>query len=384
MTLANILRANNIPFTVYEAAPQIRTQGGCLDLHPETGQLALKEAGLWDLFVRYSRPEADVLKIVELDGEILWDGNGADKQEVREEEKFDGRPEIDRRALMRLLYDSLDTKSIVLDKKLQELVPSPTTDNKYDLHFSDGTTETDFDLVVGGDGAWSKVRNFLSTEKPRYSGISMVAASLENVHNNPWLEDYIGEGTMFAFGSDTSIVTQRGDNGYMLTYASLRVPEDFVEKCGIDWTEADTARKAYMNRYFSHLSPDLRRVFLDTNGELTPRKLYELPVGFSWTRKPGVTLIGDAAHLMTPFAGVGVNVGLTDALILGRQVVQAVSGKKTLDDALQAYEDEMVPRAAKYAQKTLDGKKNHFSSNGSSDFAAMLRSHYGPSPRGNE
>ncbi|KAJ4992218.1 tetracycline resistance protein from transposon [Stagonosporopsis vannaccii] len=374
LTLANILRASNITFTVYEAASEIRTQGGSLDLHPQSGQLALREAGLWELFERHSRPESDVLKIVTLDGEILWDGNSGDKREIREERRFDGRPEIDRRALMKLLYESLDTDSIVFNKKLQEVIPSQN--EKYDLHFADGTIEGDFDLVVGGDGAWSKVRNLLSNEKPRYSGISMVASSLNNIHENSWLKEYVGEGTMFSFGHDSSIVAQRGDNGYLLTYASLRVPENFIDECGIDWTDAEVARKTYIRNYFSYLSPDLQRVFLDTKDELTPRKLYELPVGFSWTRRSGVTLIGDAAHVMTPFAGVGVNVGMTDALVLGKQIIEVVIGKKNMYEALQAYEEEMIPRAAKFAQKTLHGKENHFSGNGAVEFAAMLRLHH--------
>lgn len=376
LTLANILQNNNIAFTIYEAAPEIRTQGGSLDLHPQSGQLALKEAGLWDLFKKYARPESDVLKIVKLDGSVLWDGNAADKQEVREEEKFDGRPEIDRRALMKLLYENVNKNSIVFGKKLREAVPSQSLDNKYDLHFSDGTTSPSFDLVIGGDGAWSKVRSLLSDETPRYSGISMVAASLANIHANPWLEAYVGKGSMFSFGQDTLITAQRGDDGYLLTYASLRVPEDFLEKCGIDWSDATTARKQYMEKYFSHVSEDLQRVFLDSSDDLMPRQLYELPVGFQWRSLSGVTLIGDAAHVMTPFAGVGVNVGMTDALVLGREIADVVAGKKTLDEATRSYEEEMVPRAARFAQKTLRGKENHFSEHGAEEFAGMLRAHH--------
>lgn len=377
LTLANILQNNDIAFTIYEAAPEIRTQGGSLDLHPESGQLALKEAGLWEVFKKHARPESDVLKIVKLDGSVLWDGNGADKQEVKEgEKKFDGRPEIDRRALMKLLHENLDKDSIVFGKKLREVVPSQTSNGKYDLHFSDGTREPAFDLVVGGDGAWSKVRSLLSDEKPQYSGISMVASSLSNIYANPWLESYVGEGSMFSFGQDTAIMAQRGDAGYLLTYASLRVPEDFLEKCGTDWSDATTARKQYMDKYFSHVHEDLKRVFLDSKDELTLRPLYELPVGFKWKPRSGVTLMGDAAHVMTPFAGVGVNVGMTDALVLGREIVEVAAGKKALDDATRAYEEEMVPRAAKFAQKTLKGKENHFSKHGADEFAGMLRAHH--------
>ena len=376
LTLAAILQNNSIPFTIYEASPEIRSQGGSLDLHPQSGQLALKEAGLWDLFKQYARPDSDVLKIVKLDGDVLWDGNGVDKQEVKEEEKFDGRPEIDRKALMRLLYESLHKEKIMFGKKLQEIVPSQKTENQYDLHFADGTKAMDFDLVVGADGAWSKVRNLLSDEKPRYSGISMVSSSLNNIHSNPWLMEYVGEGTMFAFGEDASITAQRGDDGYLLTYATLQVPEDFLDTCGIDWTNAAAARKEYMSKYFSHISSDLQRVFLEASDDLVLRLLYELPVGFSWVSRPGVTLVGDAAHVMTPFGGVGVNVGMTDALVLGREIIAACIGKKTLDEATQAYEAEMVPRAAGFAKKTLQGKERHFSANGAQELADMLRSHH--------
>jgi hypothetical protein len=48
LTLARILQANGISCTVYEldSSRDARGQGGSLDLHPETGQLALREAGL--------------------------------------------------------------------------------------------------------------------------------------------------------------------------------------------------------------------------------------------------------------------------------------------------------------------------------------------------
>lgn len=342
-------------------------------MHPQSGQLALKEAGLWNLFQRYARPESDVEKIVELNGEVLWDGNGSDKQEVKEEEKFDGRPEIDRQALMKLLYENLDKNSVVFGMKLQEVVPSVTEKKKHNLHFTDGTIVTDVDLVIGADGAWSRVRTLVSDVKPQYSGISMVSSSVNNIHANPWLLNYVGEGSLFSFGKDTAVTAQRGDNGHLLTYACLRVPEDFFDTCGIDWTDPTTAHKTYVDTYFPHISPDLKRLILSSTDDPSPRRLYELPPGFSWPSRSGVTLIGDAAHVMTPFAGVGVNVGMTDALVLGREIVDAWKGVKTLDQATGAYEAEMVPRAAAFARKTLQGKENHFCEGGAREFAGKLR-----------
>lgn len=376
LTLANILQNHDIPFTVFEASSQFRTQGGSLDLHPEAGQLALKEADLWSQFMKHARPESDVMKIVTLDGEVLWDENGADKQKVNEDEKFDGRPEIDRQMLLNILAENLKSENVKLGRKLQEVVPSSADSSKYDLHFADGIQETAFDLVVGGDGAWSKVRKLLIDTKPDYSGISTLEFTCNDIKKNPWLVQYIGEGSMMAFGEGRAVQAQRQGDGGLRTYAALRVPEDFLETCGIDWSDADTARKELVERYFSHISDDLKRVILESADSLNPRPLYELPVGFTWPSRSGITLIGDAAHVFTPYAGEGVNVGMKDALVLAQEIVKACKGEKGLDDAVQAYEKEMYPRAAKSAAKTLRGKTNHFSANGPKEFADMFKAHY--------
>ena len=376
LTLANILQNHSVPFTIFESSPTFRTQGGSLDLHPESGQLALKEAGLWNQFMEHARPESDVMKIATLDGEVLWDENGVDKHEVKEDEKYDGRPEIDRVMLLKILAENLKSSNVQLGRKLQEVVPSTAGSSKYDLHFADGTQENGFDLVVGGDGAWSKVRNLLTDTKPDYSGISTVEFWCNDIKKNPWLLEYIGEGSMMAFGQDCAVQAQRQGDGSLRTYASLRVPEDFLETCGIDWTDTDNARKQYVERYFSHISDDLKRIVLESPDGLFPRPLYELPVGFTWPSRSGITLIGDAAHVFTPYAGEGVNVGMKDALVLAKEIVKVCNGDTKLDEATQAYEQEMFPRAAKSAAKTMRGKINHFSENGAKEFSDMFKAHY--------
>ncbi|PVI08263.1 monooxygenase [Periconia macrospinosa] len=380
LTLAAILHHQNLPFTIFEAHTSLRNEGGSLDLHPATGQAALKEAGLWAQFVKHARPESDVAKAVDLiTGEVYFDQNGPDKEETEgksEEELFAGRPEIDRGALSKILYESLPEASVKWGKKLVKIEPSATAvKGKHDLYFADGTEERGVDLVVGADGAWSKVRSLLSTIQPQYSGISLIESWHRDVKSNPWLHDYVGAGTMFAFGQDCAVISQRQGDGSVRTYACLRTPEDFIQTCGIDWQDQDTARKDFVEQYLSHISEDLKWVVLECKDFSIPRSLYELPPTFTFSHREGVTLIGDAAHLMTPFAGIGVNVGMTDSLSLARQIITASKGEKTPDDALREYEADLFPRVEKAMQKTLHGKETHFTENGTKKMVDMMKGH---------
>ncbi|GKU11478.1 fad hypothetical protein [Fusarium langsethiae] len=378
LTLANILQKNAISFTVFEAADEIRTWGGSLDIHAGSGQLALKEAGLWDAFVKKSRPESDCYKIVDLDGKVLWDENLVNKGEQTEVEKFAGRPEIDRRLLIDILFDSLKSENIKFGKKLDHINPPSSKDGTFNLHFADGTQESNYNLVIGGDGAWSRVRKLLTDTKPQYSGIFMVEVNCHDIASNPWLIDFVGAGSIVSFGEGRVIMAQRQSDGSLRTYAALRVPEDFIKTCGIDWSDRDTAREQLVERYFSDIGDDLKRVILECKDALIPRPLYELPVGFVWPHRSGATLIGDAAHLMTPWAGVGVNVGMTDALVLGKELVAVSKGEKRLDDAVKTYEQEMFPRAKGFMEETENGKNNNFSAAGSKNMADLMRGHHQP------
>lgn len=378
LALACILQKHSIPFTVYESSPVLRTQGGSLDLHPQTGQLALKEADLWEEFKKHARPESDVMKVVDLiTGEVFWDENEGDKQEAKQGEAvFDARPEIDRMALATLMFEKLEQGRVQFGKKLREVVPSKEGEAKYDLVFADETTEYGSDLVVGGDGAWSKVRKALTDQMPAYSGISAVALTCDDIKADAWLLKYAGEGSMMAFGDGCAVQAQRQGDGSLRTYASLRVPEDFLETCGIDWTQKDSALKQYVERHLSHIHEDLKRVVLSCNDNLEARGLYELPISFRWPRRSGVTLIGDAAHVFTPFAGEGVNVAMKDAYVLSQEIVKVCKGEKSLDDGIKDYEEEMFPRSTKAAIKTAKGKEGHFSGNGAKEFSDMFKAHY--------
>ena len=89
-----------------------------------------------------------------------------------------------------------------------------------------------------------------------------------------------------------------------------------------------------------------------------------------------MTLIGDAAHVFTTFAGEGVNVGMEDALVLAQEIVRVCSEEKSLDEGRKDYEEKMFPRSIRAAVKTAKGKECHFSGTGAKEFADRIKAHY--------
>lgn len=170
---------------------------------------------------------------------------------------------------------------------------------------------------------------------------------------------------------------QRLGDGSVRTYACLRKPESFLKDCGIDWNNPAAAER-FVNEYFNDCGADLKRMILESNDMFVPRSLYHLPVGFSWGPRPGVTLVGDAAHLMTPFAGVGVNAAMMDSLSLAQKIIQVIKGgeRRTLAESLQQYEGDMFQRGEDFAKKTMEGMQRHFSAGGSEQLAGLLIAHY--------
>ena len=290
-----------------------------MDLHPETGQLALREAGLWTDFEKNARPEAEAMKLIKSDGTVMWDENDIENVKTRYVSRE--RPEIDRAVLRDMLLDSIQPRSIQWDRKLVRV--EQREDHKYNLHFIN-SLEQGFDLVVGADGAWSKVRPLVTDREPFYSGVSMVELEAKEVSvKKQWLSNFTGLGSCFMFDEGRALICQKNGNDTIRVYAGVRQSETWIKDCGINWEQQDLARNNLTERYFGDCHQDLKRVIaLEASDGLVPRPLYMLPVGLTWEPHPGVTLLGDAAHLMTPFAGVGVNVALADALDLARALLK--------------------------------------------------------------
>jgi 2-polyprenyl-6-methoxyphenol hydroxylase-like FAD-dependent oxidoreductase len=242
LTLARLLQQNQIPCTIYESEVNrdVRNKGGTLDLHPKSGQLALKEAGLLEGFKKYARPEGECMKLIKYDGTVLWDEN--EMSNTNRPEEYSNRPEIDRVRLRDILLDSIRHDTIQWNRRLLRVEADsrtgviPRSRERYNLYFADGSVEKDIDLLVGADGAWSKVRPLLTDEKPFYSDITAVELWALNVdEKSPWPYKYVGNGSCFMFDEGRAFLCQRNgqNNGSIRAYACLRKPETWVEDCGI-------------------------------------------------------------------------------------------------------------------------------------------------------
>ncbi|WP_338933233.1 NAD(P)/FAD-dependent oxidoreductase [Streptomyces netropsis] len=330
LVCARVLQQHGVPVTVFEheSDPHSRSQGGTLDIHEETGQAALRAAGLFDRFLALSRPESQEWR--------LYDRHATLIRHDRADEGDLGRPEIDRGRLRTLLLDSLAPGTVRWSHSVRAVTPLPHGTVR--LHHHDRTAE-DFDLVIGADGAWSRVRPALSGAQPSYTGVTMVEARFDDVdHRHPGIARLVGDGTMSAKAGHRSLVLQRNSNGHVRAYITFRGPQDW--HAGLDLADTDAVRARLLAQYRGW-DESLLDILRDNEGGFINRPLFVLPVPHTWQRVPGITLLGDAAHLMPP-VGVGANLALLD----GAELAQAVIGHPTLDEALGAYESVMLPRAA--------------------------------------
>lgn len=148
LILARLLEINDIDYVIFERDESATavTQGGSLDIHAGSGQLALKEAGLLDEFKAYARYDAPTI-IVDKHGSVALTLGEGDES---------GRPEIDRRDLRNLLLNSIPSEKIQWGSQVQSVKRGE--DGSMSIHLSDSRVFPGFKLVVGADGAWSKVR----------------------------------------------------------------------------------------------------------------------------------------------------------------------------------------------------------------------------------
>ncbi|MFE1025773.1 FAD-dependent oxidoreductase [Streptomyces sp. NPDC058818] len=334
LAFARVMHRHDCPVTVLERdpAPEARPPGGTLDLHEGLGQLALDKAGLLAEFQALSRPEGQAMRILDTAGTVLRDW--------RPRPGDTANPEIDRGQLRDLLLGPLD---VLWGRGVTQVVPGDR--DGVLVHFTDGRQER-FDLVVGADGAWSRVRPAVSSVTPHYTGVTLVETSVDDVDTrHPDLARLIGDGSVAVYGVNRALVAQRNSGGHVKVYAQFRVPLDRH----MDLADVEAVRSRLLALFDGWAAPVPE--LLRHGGAFVHRPLYVLPVSHTWTHVVGVTLLGDAAHLMPPL-GAGANL----AMLEGAELAESIAtGPKDVDQVVRAFEERMWARAGTWAEITTAG-----------------------------
>jgi len=329
LMLARVLHMHGIAATVYEAeaSPAARTQGGMLDIHDDSGQIALKAARLHNEFVELIHAGGQATRVLDQAGTVLLEQpDGGDG----------GRPEVLRADLRKLLLESLPEGTVRWGHKLATVCPQ--ADGRYAMTFADGGVVM-ADLVVGADGAWSKVRPLVSGATPAYTGITYIETYLIDADvRHPATAQAVGSGGFFATAPGKAIFAHREPDARLHTYVALRKPLDWVHEMEAADPGDALARTA---AEFRGWHPSLTALI--TAGQTAPvfRPVHTLPASHRWERVPGVTLLGDAAHVMAP-VGEGANLAMLD----GAELAEAIAASPgDLESALRAYEAKLFPRS---------------------------------------
>ncbi|TFI41752.1 FAD-dependent monooxygenase [Rhodococcus sp. 1R11] len=341
LVLARVLHVHGIAATVYEAdaTADVRTQGGQLDIHEDDGQVALAAAGLTEQFRAIIHEGGEATRVLRPDGEALLD---------EPDDGTGGRPEVLRGDLRRILLDSLPAGTVQWGHKLTSV--RPLGNGQHALEFANGTTAVS-DLLVGADGAWSRVRSLLSAAQPEYVGTVFVETYLHDVDvRHPATARAVGGGAMFALTPGKGISVHREAGDILHTYVQLNRSADWID--AIDFSDTDSA-KAAVAAEFDGWAAELTALITDGETALVPRKIFTLPNDHRWDPTPGVTLVGDAAHLMPP-SGDGANLAMFD----GAELALAIADHRdNIDEALSVYEASLFTRSEAVAiqsHETLD------------------------------
>lgn len=369
LTLAKLLELRSANVKVYErdTDKNARVQGSPLDLHNESGLAAIRKAGLFEAFKANFMPGADKKLIMNEQAKVFFSDHQEKIEEDFENPHF--RPEIDRGTLRKILLESLQPTTVVWGS---QFISMEKEDQGWLLHFKNSPSIY-ADIVIASDGANSRIRPYITDIKPFYSGITMLEGNIYNSENTaPNIHKLLNGGKIMAFGNEKDILMGQKANGEISFYASWKTEENWATNNGLNYND-----KAQMLDWFKANYPEWSNIwdelFESAAVPFIPRPIYCMPLDQHWEALPNLTIIGDAAHVMPPFAGEGVNMAMLDALELS----ECLTSNKyvNLREAISAYETNMRKRASAVAKESLENGELMHSKNALSEMLSLFSSH---------
>jgi len=338
LTTARLLQQKGVNVNVYEwdLNEESRISGGTLDIHKGSGQLALEKAGLLELYYHYARPTGEC--------NLDMQTNILEESMPTEENKFD-RPEIDRNDLRKILFNSLDKNTVIWNSQLTDL---EKLNDQYRLHFKNGHTAL-ADFVIIANGGKSKARKFVIDLEPQYTGTYIIQGEVLNPKINcPAFKKLCGEKNTMVLAQRKMLFSQVKSNGALNYYLSFKIDENWVEKENMNFSNNAKVLE-YLDKQFYNWHLTFKELFYATDNfvGLPMRRMF---LDEPWESKSNITLVGDAAHVMPPFAGIGVNIGLLDALHLSINLTEG-NFTDTLS-AVKDYERKMIAYASEAQEQT--------------------------------
>lgn len=401
LTLGALLHQRNIPFQIIERRPkpteaELDQPSGMLDLHAESGLAAIRACGLWDQFLPLTADCEESMLIADQEGTILHADDGG----------LESRPEISRHNITRLMLRIVPQEAIRWKTKIVSARRDESGAGKTALALQTDKGEIvseTYDLVIGADGAWSKVRALLTDVKPKPSNLHYVTLIIKNITTRfPELAQIVGKGTYMALAKGHGLMSQRGaQDSAMISFYMNDIDLGTSHFTKLAELSVSDLRKALLEDdrlYGEHGSKlqELANTAFDeeikekgAEGKLELRPLVSLPPGYQWDSKSGVTVIGDAAHVMLPTAGEGVNCAMWDALELSEVIMQAWEESRqngqqnfqaALDPLIEKFEDKMLMRSAEFSREALANAEMMFGKDGAQGMVNFMAEAYRNAP----